>query len=89
MLTPKVALSSLDLRNPKMSFSEHFSIKNIPYGIATSEDHPQRAVATRIGDHVIFLTDLDLSVAEELKKAIDQVGSLGVRVEGPLAKPTV
>lgn len=56
-----------------MSLSKHFSIKNIPYGIATSKGHPQRTVATRIGDHVIFLIDLDLSVAEELKKAIDQV----------------
>lgn len=56
-----------------MSFSEDFSIKNIPYGIATCKGHPQRAVATRIGDHVIFLIDLDLSIAEEIREAIGQV----------------
>lgn len=55
-----------------MSFSEHFSIKNIPYGIATSDGHPQRAVATRNHDHVVFLNELDLNVAEDLKQAIDQ-----------------
>lgn len=72
-----------------MSSSEHFSIKNIPYGIATSEDHPQKAVATRIGDQVIFLIDLDLGVTEDLKKAIDQVRNLRDGVEGPSAKTTV
>lgn len=72
-----------------MPFSEHFSIKNIPYGIATSECHPQKAVATRIGNHVIFLIDLDLSIAEELKNAIDQVRSLFLWIEGLLAKTTV
>lgn len=60
-----------------MSFSEHFSIRNIPYGIATSEGHPHKAVATRIRDHVVFLKDLDLGVAQELKEAIDQVRGLG------------
>lgn len=61
-----------------MSFSEHFSSKNIPYGIATSDRHPKRAVATRIHDHVIFLNELSLNVAEELKQAIDQVRCLGL-----------
>lgn len=69
-----------------MSFSEHFSIKNIPYGIATSEGHPEKAVATRIGDHVIFLIDLDLSVAEELRKAIDQVKNFALVLKVPLLR---
>ncbi|KAF6845343.1 X-Pro dipeptidyl-peptidase C-terminal non-catalytic domain-containing protein [Colletotrichum musicola] len=43
----------------KMSFSQHFSIANIPYGIASSAGHP-KAVATRIGDLVVFLADLEL-----------------------------
>lgn len=59
-----------------MALSEHFSIKNIPYGIATSDGHSQKVVATRIHDHVIFLNDLGLTVAEEIKQAIDQVRSL-------------
>ncbi|CAN8095655.1 unnamed protein product [Discula destructiva] len=55
-----------------MSLSEHFSINNVPYGIASSKDHPQKTVATRIEDHVVFLEDLKLNVAEELKQAISQ-----------------
>lgn len=58
-----------------MSLSEHFSIKNIPYGIASSKARPQKAVATRIHEHVVFLKDLPLGISEELKQAIDQVKS--------------
>lgn len=40
-------------------YAEHFSIQNIPFGIATSADHPKKSVVTRIGDTVIFLNELE------------------------------
>jgi Fumarylacetoacetase N-terminal len=39
-------------------YAEHFSIENIPYGIASSTEHPQKTVATRFQDAVIFLDEL-------------------------------
>lgn len=59
-----------------MSYSEHFSIKNIPYGIATEPGHSQKGVVTRIHDNVVFLNDLDIQVSEEVKKALGQVRSI-------------
>lgn len=56
-----------------MSYSEHFSIKNIPYGIATGPGHPQRSVATRVHDRVIFLKDLGIQSDEEVKQALREV----------------
>jgi len=41
----------------KMSKS-HFSIKNIPFGIGSSSNHPARTVVTRFEDTVIFLDEL-------------------------------
>lgn len=58
-----------------MSFSNHFSIKNIPYGIATSSSHPEKAVVTRVHDHVFFLSDLSIQASEEIKRALAQVRS--------------
>lgn len=58
-----------------MSFSDHFSIKNIPYGIATSGSHPQKAVVTRVHDHVFFLSDLPIQTSEEIRQAFAQVRS--------------
>ncbi|KAI3392896.1 hypothetical protein diail_5029 [Diaporthe ilicicola] len=55
-----------------MSFSDHFSIRNIPYGIATSSSHPQKAVVTRVHDHVFFLSDLPIQISEEIRQAIAQ-----------------
>lgn len=56
-----------------MSYAEHFSIKNIPYGIASGPGHPQGGVATRIHDQVIFLNDLDIQTSDEVKQALGQV----------------
>lgn len=56
-----------------MNYSEHFSLKNIPYGIATGPGHAQRGVATRIHDQVIFLKDLDIQSDEEVKHALGEV----------------
>ncbi|KAE9381064.1 hypothetical protein N431DRAFT_391948 [Stipitochalara longipes BDJ] len=39
-------------------YSHHFSINNIPFGIASSASHPSKAVATRFEDTVIFLDEL-------------------------------
>ncbi|KAL2066180.1 hypothetical protein VTL71DRAFT_2251 [Oculimacula yallundae] len=39
-------------------FASHFSIANIPYGIASSAAHPAKSPATRIEDTVIFLDEL-------------------------------
>lgn len=38
--------------------SDHFSIENIPFGIASSAEHPRKAVVTRFEDNVIFLDEL-------------------------------
>lgn len=40
------------------SYAEHFSDRNIPFGIASSTTHPSPQAATRIGDSVVFLADL-------------------------------
>ncbi|KAH7370644.1 fumarylacetoacetase [Rhexocercosporidium sp. MPI-PUGE-AT-0058] len=39
-------------------FAPHFSIANIPYGIASSTAHPAKCPATRIEDTVVFLGEL-------------------------------
>ena len=56
-----------------MNFSNHFSVRNIPYGIATSSSHPQKAVVTRLQNHVFFLSDLPIQTSEEIKQAFAQV----------------
>jgi fumarylacetoacetase len=40
------------------TYSSHFGVNNIPYGIASSAKHPNPQCTTRIGDNVIFLADL-------------------------------
>lgn len=42
-------------------YANHFSDRNIPYGIASSERHPHQQVVTRLEDSVIFLSDLTSS----------------------------
>ena len=39
-------------------FPSHFSEKNIPFGIASSETHKEPQAVTRLGNTVIFLDDL-------------------------------
>ncbi|KAK1141303.1 hypothetical protein N8T08_009210 [Aspergillus melleus] len=39
-------------------YSHHFSIHNLPYGIASSSTHPTPQCATRLNNTVIFLGDL-------------------------------
>ena len=43
---------------PSDSYAHHFSLANIPFGIASSPNHPTPVAATRIGDNVIFLDKL-------------------------------
>ncbi|KAI3325022.1 fumarylacetoacetase [Xylariaceae sp. AK1471] len=54
-----------------MTYTDHFSITNIPYGVASDASHP-KAVATRLGDNVFFLADLDLNCSEDIKTALSQ-----------------
>lgn len=55
-----------------MSFSEHFSLANIPYGIASDANHA-KGVVTRVGDSVVFLSDLNLTNPADIKSALSQV----------------
>ncbi|KAI0408253.1 fumarylacetoacetase [Xylaria palmicola] len=52
-----------------MAYAEHFSIANIPYGIASDKSH-SKAVVTRLGDNVFFLGDLDLECGKGIRDAL-------------------
>ena len=39
-------------------YANHFSIDNIPFGIASNASHTHKSVATRFEDTVIFLDEL-------------------------------
>jgi fumarylacetoacetase len=41
------------------NYSHHFSDKNIPFGIASSEIHKSPQAVTRLVNTVVFLNDLD------------------------------
>ncbi|OIW29733.1 fumarylacetoacetase [Coniochaeta ligniaria NRRL 30616] len=45
-----------------MGYAEHFSIANIPFGIASRGSHSKPAPVTRLEDTVFFLADLDLPI---------------------------
>ena len=52
-------------------FAEHFSIANIPFGIASSTTHPTKSVVTRLRDDVIFLDRVaEAGVLRELTKEL-------------------
>ncbi|KAI1849470.1 hypothetical protein JX265_012719 [Neoarthrinium moseri] len=57
-----------------MSYSDHFSIANLPYGIAstTTGAHRESAVVTRLEDKVVFLADLTLDVSDQAAAAFSQ-----------------
>ncbi|ETS80147.1 hypothetical protein PFICI_07676 [Pestalotiopsis fici W106-1] len=57
-----------------MAYSDHFSLANIPYGIASTvgDAHRERAVVTRLADKVVFLSDLTLDVTDQVKSALKQ-----------------
>ncbi|CAJ2507687.1 Uu.00g088730.m01.CDS01 [Anthostomella pinea] len=55
-----------------MSYTDHFSIANIPYGIASDASHADKAVVTRLEDLVFFLAELDLEGSESVKSALSQ-----------------
>ncbi|KAH7008052.1 fumarylacetoacetase [Ilyonectria destructans] len=55
-----------------MSYAEHFSLKNIPYGIASTADRPA-AVATRLHDLVFFLSDLNLDSPSSVKSTFSHI----------------
>ena len=68
-----------------MADSDHFSIANIPYGVASDEFH-SKSVATRLEDKVFFLADLDLNYSSDIKTAISQVGGTSHFFENTTAK---
>lgn len=39
-------------------YGSHFSIANIPFGVASSKHRPSRQCVTRLGNTVIFLAEL-------------------------------
>jgi fumarylacetoacetase len=58
-----------------MTYAEHFSIANIPFGIASRGSHSQPVPVTRLEDTVFFLTDLDLPVDPMIKQTFSHVSS--------------
>ncbi|KAF5002131.1 hypothetical protein FGRMN_614 [Fusarium graminum] len=48
-------------------FAHHFSEKNIPFGIASSESHKSPQAVTRLGNTVIFLHDLVEGTFKDVK----------------------
>jgi len=59
-------------------YAHHFSINNIPFGIASSASHPSKAVATRFEDTVIFLDELAKhkpSLSSSIATALSSVNS--------------
>ena len=59
----------------EMDYSAHFSINNIPYGIASDHAHPERMAVTRLGNSVIYLADLELECPIKVRMALSQVSS--------------
>ncbi|KAK8135392.1 hypothetical protein PG984_003332 [Apiospora sp. TS-2023a] len=53
-----------------MAYTEHFSLANLPYGIASCSAHPEKAVATRLNDFILFLADLPLDCSDNVKSAL-------------------
>lgn len=59
-------------------YAEHFSLANIPFGIASSVAHPTKSVVTRLQDNVIFLDQVAEAKAlkglsEDLIESLSQV----------------
>lgn len=44
--------------SPLPGFSSHFGLNNIPFGVASSEQHSSPQCVTRYEDNIIFLADL-------------------------------
>ncbi|KAK8041328.1 fumarylacetoacetase [Apiospora phragmitis] len=53
-----------------MAYTEHFSLENLPFGIASCNAHPEKAVATRLHDLVIFLADLSLDCSDNVQATL-------------------
>lgn len=58
-----------------MAYSNHFSLANIPYGIASTvgDAHREKAVVTRLADKVVFLSDLKFDISGQVKAALNEV----------------
>ncbi|KAL6912781.1 hypothetical protein FSHL1_010464 [Fusarium sambucinum] len=53
-------------------FSHHFSDKNIPFGIASSATHTNPQAVTRLGNTVVFLSDVEFKGVEGLTGVFSQ-----------------
>lgn len=65
-------------------YAEHFSLANIPFGIASSVAHPAKSVVTRLHDNVIFLDKVAEAKAlegltKELIESLSQVRSASLQ----------
>lgn len=49
---------AVDVKMAPSSYSDHFSIKNLPYGVASSPARADPQCVTRLNNTVIFLDDL-------------------------------
>lgn len=67
-----------------MTYNDHFSIANIPYGIASDASHAN-SVVTRLEDKIFFLSDLSLDYTEDMKAAVSQVSHSGRTSEQSMA----
>jgi fumarylacetoacetase len=61
-------------------YADHFSIENIPFGIASNTSHTERSVVTRFEDTVIFLDELAklgllATLPEKTRRTFSQVPS--------------
>lgn len=56
-----------------MGYAEHFSLSNIPFGIADTDRRAQPGVVTRLEDTVFFLSDLDLDTDPVTRATFSQV----------------
>ncbi|KAH8679515.1 hypothetical protein BGZ60DRAFT_553877 [Tricladium varicosporioides] len=51
-----------------MSYTNHFSAENIPFGIASSTSHPNKSAATRYQDYVVTLNTFAATTKSEQAK---------------------
>jgi hypothetical protein len=80
-------LSSIPRPKYFTMYSHHFSINNIPFGIASSSSHAHKSVATRLEDTVIFLDELASyypELSKELIKTFSEVRKILYKLSSSL-----
>lgn len=51
--------STAKMTSPLPGYKYHFGVRNIPFGIASSQQHPHPTCVSRYEDQVLFLSELD------------------------------